>query len=195
MSKNIIISIIIIILIYEIYNLCGPFNKTSYINYKGVRFGTTSTLDPEEKLDRLKEIKLRLDKIVEHCVSTKFPDRSKSFRLQQRWKNVSVNETSFNEKTVAYMIDKGTSLNICVTDKKTQQLSDMNTTMFVAIHELAHVMSNSWGHGDEFWSNFEELLQAAINIKVYTYVDYSKKNKMFCGTNIYSEPCSNSTCV
>ena len=44
--------------------------------------------------------------------------------------------------------------------------------MFVAFHEMAHVMSLSVGHTDEFWNNFKFILKNAIKIGVYKYVDF-----------------------
>ena len=39
--------------------------------------------------------------------------------------------------------------------------------MFVAIHELAHIASETIGHNDEFWNNFKFLLDNAVEIKIY----------------------------
>ena len=60
--------------------------------------------------------------------------------------------------------------------------------MFVAIHELAHVMTLSTGHTDEFWKNFQFLLQHAVNINIYKEVDYAKKPKEYCGLTITHTP-------
>ena len=44
---------------------------------------------------------------------------------------------------------------------------DDNTILFVIIHELAHVMSLSVGHTEEFWSNMKFLLEQAESINLY----------------------------
>ena len=36
--------------------------------------------------------------------------------------------------------------------------------MFVAIHEIAHIMTKSIGHKPEFWNNFKFLLENAKEI-------------------------------
>ena len=39
--------------------------------------------------------------------------------------------------------------------------------MFVAIHELAHIMSKTYGHNDEFRENFIFLLDNASKCGIY----------------------------
>jgi predicted metal-dependent hydrolase len=60
--------------------------------------------------------------------------------------------------------------------------------MYVALHELSHVMSVSIGHNDEFWTNFKFLIIEAEKINIYKPVDYKKNNERFCGTNITDNP-------
>ena len=65
---------------------------------------------------------------------------------------------------------------------------DENTVTFVAIHELAHVMSVSNGHTPEFWKNMKYLLERGSEIGIYTPIDYAKNPVMFCGMEINSTP-------
>ena len=60
--------------------------------------------------------------------------------------------------------------------------------MFVAIHELAHIASETVGHNDEFWNNFKFLLDNAVEIKIYSPVDYKKNNIEYCGMKITDNP-------
>ena len=86
--------------------------------------------------------------------------------------------------------------------------------MFVAIHELAHVMTKSVGHGDDFWNNMRFLLKVAIetpcNTKqiktendknnynkqktIYKYVNYAETSSKYCGTEITTTPCKDDKC-
>ena len=61
---------------------------------------------------------------------------------------------------------------------------DINTLMFVAIHELAHISSKSVGHTDEFKINFKDLIEHSIKLGVYEYIDYSKTPVEYCGVTI-----------
>ena len=67
-------------------------------------------------------------------------------------------------------------------------LIEMNTLMFVALHELAHVMTKSIGHTDEFWNNFRFLLKHAIANGLYIKQDFKNKPVKYCGTMITDSP-------
>jgi hypothetical protein len=69
---------------------------------------------------------------------------------------------------------------ICLKNK------DFNTLMFVAIHELAHVKTQEFGHGQEFISNFQGLLNKAISMGMYKYTDYSRTPVEYCNMEINS---------
>ena len=89
----------------------------------------------------------------------------------------------------AYSENKGEKLAFCVnTTKKGNKLIDENTLTFVAIHELAHTMTESIGHKEEFWKNFKFLLENAVRSHVYTPVDYSKHPISYCGMMINESP-------
>jgi predicted metal-dependent hydrolase len=51
-------------------------------------------------------------------------------------------------------------LYFCIRQKdEDETLVEENTITFVAIHELAHIMTKSIGHTDEFWNNFKRLIK------------------------------------
>jgi predicted SprT family Zn-dependent metalloprotease len=66
----------------------------------------------------------------------------------------------------------------------------MNLLIFVVLHELAHLCNYDKygnpiiGHGFEFKHIFKFLVEEAIKIGIYTYTDYSKTNKEYCGIKI-----------
>ena len=89
----------------------------------------------------------------------------------------------------AYSENKGEKLAFCTTTtKEGNKLIDENTLMFVALHELSHIMTKSTGHTTEFWQNFKFLLENAVKIKIYEPVDYKKKNTKYCGMTISDNP-------
>ena len=49
-------------------------------------------------------------------------------------------------------------------------------------------MSKSIGHKKEFWQNFKFLLKNAIQMGIYTPVDYKKSPKKYCGMTITDNP-------
>jgi hypothetical protein len=63
-------------------------------------------------------------------------------------------------------------ITLCVENPKTKKIYDMNTLMYVAIHELAHVVSKTYGtnedsHNEEFRRNFNTLLKRAEALGLY----------------------------
>jgi len=77
----------------------------------------------------------------------------------------------------------------CLNKKKQEDdLIDINTLTFVAIHELAHIMTLSEGHKQIFWQNFKFLLENAKDANIYKPVDYKKKPQDYCGMSITDNP-------
>jgi hypothetical protein len=68
------------------------------------------------------------------------------------------------------------------------KLIDINTLMFVALHELTHLMTESIGHKQEFWNNFKFMLKHASEEGIYDPVDYSKSPTDYCGLMIDDNP-------
>ncbi len=63
--------------------------------------------------------------------------------------------------------DNKTVITLCLADPDTGEPYDDNTIMFVALHELAHVITTAIGHGREFRKNFANLLARAANHGFY----------------------------
>lgn len=75
----------------------------------------------------------------------------------------------------AYTINKRT-IYICLKDRETGQVYDVNTLMYVTLHELAHILTREKeydmngkvnDHGPKFLANFEKLLRVATNRGIY----------------------------
>lgn len=58
-------------------------------------------------------------------------------------------------------------ITLCLQDPDSGVYYDMNTIMYVALHELAHVISKSHGHNDEFKMNFAKLLKQGTEAGIY----------------------------
>ena len=90
----------------------------------------------------------------------------------------------------AYSENKGEKIAFCLnkTKRGNDNLIDEHTLMFVAIHELSHVMTKSIGHKKEFWDNFKFLLENAKEAGIHEPVDYSKKPIEYCSLTISDSP-------
>src|SRR6185437_4086679 len=92
----------------------------------------------------------------------------------------------------SYTQDKETLI-LCLRKKEKNtagenELHDINTIMFVDIHELSHMMNNLWGHKMNFWVLFEFMLMNAVECGIYKHVDYSKQNILYCGLLLTYNP-------
>jgi hypothetical protein len=60
---------------------------------------------------------------------------------------------------------------LCIQDPDTHEYYSMNTIMYVALHELAHVVTKNWDlgedHGAEFRANFDKLLKRGEELGFY----------------------------
>ena len=173
---------------------------TSIVDFKNYSLKKTNhpqlTKTNTDKERLLQKVIARIDKLVNACCiqGFEYPDAPRANLMKQRWKKVSVGETSKQDTEIAYVINKDQELRICLSDPKTDKAEEINTAMFVALHEMGHLMSSSYGHGPEFWTNFKLILRKAIKEKLYIYKDYSKNSEQYCGLNIHDNPCTDSTC-
>lgn len=93
----------------------------------------------------------------------------------------------------SYTENKGEKLVLCLRHKSVDaagihEFHDINTIMFVVIHELAHIMNNEWGHKEQYWRLFKFLILNAVEAGVYVPVDYSKHPITYCGMKITYNP-------
>ena len=122
-------------------------------------------------------------------VGEKYPDDPDVKRLVEGFNPKKISETLPNSELTAYSENKGEKIAFCLNKtKESSTLIDINTLTFVAIHELAHVMTKSVGHKQEFWQNFKFLLENAKTANIYVPVDYKKKPQNYCGMTITDSP-------
>ena len=68
----------------------------------------------------------------------------------------------------SYVVNKGKQYVVCLrSEYDGNDLHDVNTIMFVNLHEISHMASKSTGHNDEFWRNFKFMLTEAKRIGIY----------------------------
>lgn len=72
---------------------------------------------------------------------------------------------SVNKGDKSYTINKR-DIYLCLKDEKGDYYN-MNTLVYVSVHELAHVLCKSIDHTDEFNQIFESLLQRAQSLGYY----------------------------
>jgi hypothetical protein len=68
------------------------------------------------------------------------------------------------------------------------ELHDIDTMMFVVLHELSHMMNDKWEHGVDFWVLFKFMLLNGVEAGIYAPVDYGKKPIVYCGLELKYNP-------
>jgi len=138
--------------------------------------------------DLLAKTTVNMKGLVVYC-GEKYPDQPNVRRLVEGFNPKKISETLPTSEYTAFSENKGERIAFCLDTKKTGgNMIDENTLMFVAIHEMAHVATESIGHTDEFWKNFKFLLECAVEMGIYKPEDYKKDPKGYCGMKITDNP-------
>lgn len=93
--------------------------------------------------------------------------------------NITLIEASPMGKHTSYTVNKS-KIAICLRTR-TGILHDINTIMYVVIHELAHVACPEVGHTPLFKKIFIHLLQVSIHLGIYEQVHYDQTPQPYCG--------------
>ena len=144
----------------------------------------------DEAVDLLATTTEKLKELVAY-VGRKYPDQENVKRLVDNFNPKKIMEILPTSEYTAYSESKGEKIAFCLNVTKTgnaDNLIDEHTLMFVAIHELSHVMTKSIGHKSEFWENFRFLLENAKEAGIHEPVDYSKKPVEYCSLKITDSP-------
>ena len=196
--KNLKIPILIIcgilgIIIFYKYIYDGTDYIKSNIDNKYYR--VRSTNGKEEKADLLAIMNTKLNLIVSTLSKSEHSSNGNIQRLIQNWnKGVSIKEIGKMETDAAYVINKQ-YMSFCLPENTSKTIDNLNLMTYVGIHELAHIMSNETGHGDEFIQNFEFLLNYAKTLNYYdpiikkelpVYIQLNKLNTAdnYCGVSL-----------
>lgn len=181
----IIIPVIIffIYLSYYIYRYNKVENITSKIDNRNYEVQLKE--DAAEAADLIAKIREKLMILVDHLKNS-YPGDARILRLNQNFNPDNMREGIDNPKYTSYSVNKGEQIVLCLRTK--DKLVDINTMMFVVLHELSHIVTVSIGHTEEFWENFKWILEESINIGIYVKQDFAKENVEYCGMTITDTP-------
>lgn len=90
------------------------------------------------------------------------------------------------KNSTSYNINKGEKIILCIYNYQITEFYDINTIIYVAIHEIAHIGNKTVGHDNSFYYIFNDLLKEAIRLKIYKFHNYQKIPKQYCGITIRS---------
>jgi hypothetical protein len=179
----------VVIIGLKIYSESDAYNLKCIISdVDGKRYCVRERLKMELAANLLASVTQKLKDLVIYCAK-KFPDNEKVQRMVQKFNPTKISETLPTSEYTAYSENKGEKLAFCLNKEKNgSKLIDINTLTFVAIHELAHIMTISEGHKQEFWQNFKFLLEQAKASNIYEPVNYKKNPESYCGMDITDNP-------
>ena len=165
------------------------YNLTCVVStVDGDKYCVRETANIEKSADLLASVAGRCKRLVVF-MKKKYSDREDVERLYKGFSSTKITETLPTSTLTAYSENKGQKIAFCLNKKKNgTELIDMNTLTFVAIHELAHIMTLSVGHKQEFWENFKFLLEGATELGIYVPEDYKKKPAEYCSMMINVNP-------
>ena len=184
-----IIITFVIVIGLKIYSESDAYNLKCIISdVDGKRYCVRERLKMELAANLLASVTQKLKDLVIYCAK-KFPDNEKVQRMVQKFNPTKISETLPTSEYTAYSENKGEKLAFCLNKEKNgSKLIDINTLTFVAIHELAHIMTVSEGHKQEFWQNFKFLLEQAKASNIYDPINYKKNPESYCGMDITDNP-------
>jgi len=182
--------ILIIVLCLRIYYESDSFQLKCIISgVDGNKYCVRDRNKVKPAANLLATVTTKCKDLVDY-VNEKYPNDPKVQRLVKGFNPQKISETLPNSELTAYSENKGEKIAFCLNKKKEDDnnLIDINTLTFVAIHELSHIMTVSIGHKQEFWQNFKFLLENAKSANIYDPVDYKKKPEEYCGMTISDNP-------
>jgi predicted metal-dependent hydrolase len=192
LDKNLIESVIFCIILFVIlYFSITYYNNRNHTYVKaddGNEYRVQIAEDNKESANLLSDAITRVKTLLDHLKKSESQDiRTKTLLSRFNPENITENDPQEMKNGVtSYTVNKGEKIVVCLRQRN-NNFVEINTLMYVIIHELAHICDlTSEQHDEKFWNNFEWLLEHAVNIGIYNYVDYSKDQEPYCGMNITS---------
>lgn len=170
----------------------GPRNTLRIQGPDGHSYEMQNLPEKEKAVKLLSEIRESLVKLHTHYKETPgLTSDPPISRFVNRFTPDVFVENDMTSPDTSYSENKGQKIVVCLRDKTrapTYPLIDKNTIMFVMLHEMAHLMTETIGHTQEFWSNFKRILGDAVQIGLYTPVNYAQQPTPYCGMTITDTP-------
>jgi len=179
----------VLVVCLKIYRESDEFNLKCIISTKdGNKYCVRERERENEAADLLATVTGKCREFVDY-MKTAEPNDPRVKKLIKNFNPKKISETLPTSELTAYSENKGEKIAFCLNKSKTgTTLIDINTLMFVALHELTHVLTTSIGHKDEFWANFKYVLQHAKTAGIYEPIDYKKEPQQYCGMTITDNP-------
>ena len=181
--------VLIILIIILLLDISFPYK------YKEETFKLKPDFDENnfKKAKILYEIKQKTETLILYMKNNSIPNKQTADRLYNRFKGSELRETSLLETSAGYTINKGDEIRVCINKVNGEYKPEI--VMFIILHELAHVMSVTYGHNEEFKNNMDFLVKLAVKLGLYSGRDFNKYPANYCGVSITNSPCNYGACM
>lgn len=140
-------------------------------------------------LSVLEDIDKNIRYLISHLLDkygVKHPRYGRYIKNMQRdYKSSSIRETHpLEQGETSYVINNGDIMSLCIryyAGGDSIAYHDINTLMFVSLHELSHIAAEDTTHEPIFWDVFKWILKEAVMIGLYRPVDYGRQPHEYCG--------------
>ena len=170
----------------------GPRNTLRMTGPDGQHYEMQNLPNKEKAVEVMATIRSNLLKLHDYYKNTpNFSSDPAVARFVARFSSDVFVENDMASPDTSYSENKGQKIVVCLRDKTRAPeypLIDQNTIMFVMLHEMSHLMTETIGHTQEFWSNFRRILQDASQIGLYQPVNYASRPTPYCGMTITDSP-------
>ena len=170
----------------------GPRNTIRMTGPDGQQYEMQNLPNKEKAVEVMASIHGNLVKLYEYYKTTpNVAQEPPVARFVSRFSSDVFVENDMSSPDTSYSENKGQKIVVCLRDKtKPPQypVIDQNTVMFVMLHEMAHLMTETIGHTQEFWTNFKRVLNDAVQLGIYQPENYAQRPKAYCGMTITDSP-------
>jgi hypothetical protein len=144
--------------------------------------------DKQVVADELATIKKNIKTLVEYMLKHS-PDKYKSYieHLNSKLNSVIITENIKDFKYTSYSVNKGEELVFCMRSRdknKNGEKHNFNLIMYVVLHEISHIACPEYGHTDLFKDIFQYITKSAVDIGIYTPIDFEHNPTEYCGMTI-----------
>lgn len=181
-TEAFIIFVIFIIVICYIRNYYGEVEIVK-AETDGRRYIMRKLPDRQEGAELLARVNERLIKLVS-LMKEEFPKDRNVMRMAKNFDPNAISEGGNEVGYTSYSVNKGEKIILCIRQPGNNKFVDENIIVYVALHELAHLMTKEVGHTKTFWENFKRIAIYATDHGIYKKVDFAKKPEAYCGIKI-----------
>lgn len=152
--------------------------------------------DKQDAANLLATVRLKLTTLCDK-LEQKYPDKAQVKLIKRNFRSDPLRflEATPDSSHTSYSVNKGESIHLCLRQRQAadESLVRSDIIIFVGLHELAHVCTESIGHGPDFWNNFGWLLQEAEAAGIYQRQNFQAHPAAYCGIYITDAPSYDAT--